>query len=274
MKITFLGAGDFGSVLSDIAIYNGHETKFYDPYKYPDITLHEAISGADVVVYAAPSSEASVLLPKLDSETPLICASKGFLSLKPFSRFKNFSAISGAGFSKTIRATLDAEPEEARDITLTASSELSEEIFSTEKIKIEYTKDTLGILLCGALKNIYAIGAGYYGGGEVSMSYLENVISEMLDLLEINDADKNTLRLSCGAADLVYSCSENSRNFRLGALIKKGDQEKIKTFIAHNTLEGINIIRALKDYPDFVIPNDTPMIKDIINLVKEQDAIK
>ena len=106
------------------------------------------------------------------------------------------------------------------------------------------------------------------------MSYLENVISEMLDLLEINDADKNTLRLSCGAADLVYSCSENSRNFRLGALIKKGDQEKIKTFIAHNTLEGINIIRALKDYPDFIIPNDTPMIKDIINLVKEQDAIK
>lgn len=274
MKITFLGAGDFGSILSDIAIYNGHETNFYDPYKYPDITLSEAISGADVVVFTAPSSEASILLPKLDSETPLICASKGFLSLKPFSRFKNFSAISGAGFSKTIRTALDAELADAKDITLTASSELSEEIFSTEKIKIEYTKDTLGILLCGALKNIYTIGAGYYGGGEVSMSYLENVISEMLDLLELNDADRNTLRLSCGAADLVYSCSENSRNFQLGTLIKKGDQARIKDFAAHNTLEGVNIIRALKDYPDFVIPNDTPMIKDIINLVKEQDALK
>lgn len=274
MKITFLGAGDFGSVLSDIAIYNGHETKFYDPIKYPDITLNEAISGADVVVYAAPSSAASVLLPKLDSETPLICASKGFLSLKPFTRFKNFSALSGAGFSNNIRQALDIESEDTKDVVLTASSALSEEIFSTEKIKIEYTKDTLGILLCGALKNVYAIGAGFYGSGEISMGYLENVISEMLDLLEINDADKNTLRLSCGAADLVYSCSEKSRNFRLGALIKAGDTEEIRQFAAQNTLEGVNIIHALKDYPDFTIPNDTPMIKDIINLVKEQDALK
>lgn len=274
MKITFLGAGDFGSVLSDIAIYNGHETKFYDPNKYPDITLTEAISGADIIIYAAPSAAASVLLPKLDSDTPLICASKGFLSLKPFSRFKNFSAISGAGFSKNIRQALDIKSENTKNVTFTASSALSEEIFSTEKIHIEYTKDSLGILICGALKNIYTIGAGYFGGGEVSMSYLENVISEMLDLLEVNDADKNTLRLSCGAADLVYSCSEKSRNFRLGALIKAGDIEKIKQFAKRNTLEGVNIINALNDYPDFIIPNDTPIIKDIIELVKEQDALK
>ncbi len=274
MKITFLGAGDFGSILSDIAIYNGHETKFYDPLKYPNVTLNEAISGADVVVFTAPSTAAPVLLPKLDADTPLICASKGFLSLKPFSRFKNFSVISGAGFSKDIRAALDIESEDVKDVVLTASSELSEELFSTERIRIEYTHDTLGIMLCGALKNVYAIGAGYYGSGELSLGYLENVISEMLDILEINDADKDTLRLSCGAADLVYSCSEKSRNFRLGALIKAGDDNKIQKFVSENTLEGLNIIKSLQDYSDFIIPNDTPMIVDIINLVKEHHALK
>ena len=274
MKITFLGAGDFGSVLSDIAIYNGHETRFYDPNKYPDITLSEAVSGADVVVYVAPSSASSVILPKLDENTPLICASKGFLSVKPFSRFRNFSVLSGAGFAKDIKAALDIESKDAKDITLTATSDLSETLFSTEKIKIEYTKDHLGVLLCGALKNVYTIGAGYYGNGEVSLGYLENVISEMLDILEINDADKNTLRLSCGAADLVYSCNEKSRNFRLGALIKKGDSAAIQKYISENTLEGVNIINSINDYSDFIIPNDTPMIVDIINLVKEQNAAK
>ena len=215
-----------------------------------------------------------MLLPKLDADTPLICGSKGFLSLKPFSRFKNFSALSGASFPRDIREVLDMGLDSPKDVVLTASSALSEELFTTEKVKIEYTSDTLGILLCGALKNIYAIGAGYFGRGELSMGYLENVVSEMLDILEINDADKNTLRLSCGAADLVYSCSEKSRNFKLGALIKKGDEDQIKKYATENTLEGLNIINSLENYPDFVIPNDTPMIVDIINLVKEQNALK
>ncbi|MBP3899674.1 glycerol-3-phosphate dehydrogenase, partial [Candidatus Saccharibacteria bacterium] len=42
MKITFLGAGVFGSALAKIAEENGHEIRFYDPYKYPDITLSDA----------------------------------------------------------------------------------------------------------------------------------------------------------------------------------------------------------------------------------------
>ena len=82
--------------------------------------------------------------------------------------------------------------------------------------------DTLGIILCGALKNVYAIGAGLYGESDssaASMPYLESAISEMQQILKANRADPETLRLSCGAADLVLSCAEGSRNFRFGFVL-------------------------------------------------------
>ena len=93
--------------LAKIAEENGHEVRFYDPYKYPEISLSDATNGSDLNIFTAPSSAAKDILPKLDKETPLICASKGFLSLKPFSDFKNFSAFGGAGFADEITAKND-----------------------------------------------------------------------------------------------------------------------------------------------------------------------
>ena len=268
MKITFLGAGTFGKALANIAKYNGHETKFYDPIKFPDISLQSAIAGADIVVFVAPSEKAAELLPKLDQETPLICASKGFFSQKSFESFSNFSVLSGAAFAKDIESTFNDK--EAKPLTLTTTSELSETIFSTEKITIEYTKDTLGVLLCGTLKNIYAIGAGLYGesGDTATLSYLETTISEMLSILSANHADPETLRLSCGAADLVLSCSNSSRNFRYGLFLKNQGS----SFDHSATIEGLNAIKALPNYPEFILPNSATIFKDIVKTVNQDLA--
>lgn len=283
MKITFLGAGVFGSALANIAKDNGHEVKFYDPFKYPDINLHDATNGSDLNIFTAPSSASSNILPELDKDTPLIIASKGFVSLKPFQDFKKVSALGGAGFAsdietaesqaETAKSQPESQPESqnSKTITFTTSSETAENIFSAENIKLEFTDDTLGILLCGALKNVFAIGAGLYGETDSSaapMSYLETAISEMHQILKDNHANPETLRLSCGAADLVLSCTNNSRNFRFGQALKNQVSPE------NNTVEGLSVINSLKSNPDFIIPESANLFKDIINTIKEDYAAK
>lgn len=287
MKICFLGAGAFGKALAKVAEYNGHEVSFYDPIVFPEIELDTATHGKDLIVYVAPSDKAAELLPNLDKETPLICASKGFLSLKPFEGFKNFSALAGAAFSEQVMDTLSDDIEDKPSLRLTASSELAETIFSTEQITIEYTKDTLGILLCGAMKNIYAIGAGAYYENQLQEScgpttptdptdqnsslsvilpYLETAAAETQKILEVNGADKNTLKLSCGVSDLVLTCTDNSRNFRFGRALITGAKEDTAT------IEGVSAINNLENYQEFKIPDSATLIKDIIEKVK--NAVK
>lgn len=276
MKITFLGAGVFGTALANIAKDNGHETRFYDPYKYPDVSLGDATHGSDLNIYTAPSSASNTILPDLDKDTPLICASKGFLGVKLFRDFKDFSALGGAGFANEIELAEKAENADngetaVKKITFTTSSETAETVFSTENIQLEYTKDTLGIMLCGALKNVYAIGAGLYGEADSTsapMSYLESAITEMQAILSANNANPDTLRLSCGAADLVLSCTQDSRNFRYGASLKNHQSPE------DATVEGLFVINSLEDYPEFVIPESCDLIKDIIKTVKEAYATK
>ena len=267
MNICFLGAGAFGKALAKIAEQNGHTVNFYDPIVFPKVNLKDAISEKDLIIYTAPSDQHSKLLPKLDKKIPLICASKGFLSMMPFKGFKHFSALGGAAFAKQIN---DKEP-----ITLTASSPLAETIFSTENITVEYTKDTLGIMLCGALKNIYAIGVGgfwqQHHGDQLCYpqditkmrEFIEMCGAEIELLLKKNGAKAKTLWLSCGFKDLLNSCSDRSRNFRYGRQLAKG---KVPESV---TVEGLNLVRALDagEFPNFVIPIEIQVLPITIDRV-------
>ncbi len=270
MKITFLGAGQFGTALAKIAETNGHETKFYDPIRYPDRTLADAVNGSDVTVYVAPSQAYPEIIPSLPKNLPLICASKGFLSLKPYEDFLQFSAIGGAAFASDIIATLKNE-DNIKEIALTASSPLSEQIFSSEHITIEYTDDTLGIMLCGALKNVYAIGAGMFvaqndpDNHDLPLSYLENILPEFRDILLANGAKAETLKLSCGARDLALSCSHSSRNYEYGYQLILSEKDNSKS--SGKTIEGINVLRSLKQYPEFVLPESADIFRDIERVI-------
>lgn len=257
MKIAFLGAGAFGTALSSIAKENGHETSFYDPVKYPDITIQSAIKSAEIAVYTAPSNKYAEILPSIPTDLPIICASKGFLSTRPFHGFKNFSALGGAGFADQIDNS-------SKDVTFTVSSSTAETIFSTEDIHIEYTKDTLGIMLCGAMKNIYAIGAGFYSedGVAADMSYLEKAAAEIQTILLKNNASEDTLQLSCGIPDLLLSCTKNSRNFRYGYDIKVGNTPEVAT------VEGLTVINSIADFPEFIVPNTATIFQDIVTRIK------
>ena len=158
MKLAILGAGAYGTALASVLKYNGHEVNFYDPYKYPKTTLASALNAAEAIIFCAPSKAFSEIAKDLPKDLPLIIASKGFLSLAPFADFTDFSVLSGAAFADDI---LNETPPFGDQIALTATSHLCETLFSTELIKIEFTTDARAVLLCGSLKNIYAIYVGY-----------------------------------------------------------------------------------------------------------------
>lgn len=274
MKICFLGAGAFGTALSNIAKENGHEVNFYDPIKFPDVALSDATKDSTLAVYTAPANKFADILPDLPKDLPLICASKGFLSLKPFAGFKDFTALGGAGFATDInKLTSGDEPSSSTSsaqpkITFTTSSTMAEHVFSTEDIHVEYTDDTLGIMLCGAMKNIYAVGAGFYSenGITTNIDYLQKSAKEIQSILKENNAKEDTLQLSCGISDLLLSCSKDSRNFRYGYAIKSGQPPE------DATVEGLTVINSIADFPEFIVPNTATIFQDIVTRIKNNAA--
>ena len=71
MKVTFLGAGVYGKALGNLAESNGHEVKYYDPYKFPDIKLEDVAKARDLIIYAAPAGAVFELASELpDPEIP------------------------------------------------------------------------------------------------------------------------------------------------------------------------------------------------------------
>ena len=260
MNVTILGAGDFGKALGNIAEYNGHNVKFYDPYKFPEVTLVEALEDSEANIFAAPSSTASETLQKLPTNVPLICASKGFVSKKPFEKFKDFSALAGAGMADQIEAK---NPPYGDKFIFTASSELSEYIFTTENIQIEYTNDTLGILICGALKNIYAIACGIFN---FDRNFLQKIHTEWRETLKLNGASDLT-EFSCGMPDLLMSVAYNSRNTEYGRTIAEVPQKT--TVEPVGTVEGVNIVNSLASYPEFKIPSTSEILRTTIERVKD-----
>lgn len=274
MKIAIFGAGVFGTALGDILVSNGHQVDYYDPEKYPDKNLTSVTAGSEVNILAVPSSAAPKLMLFLPHDKPLICASKGFLTLASFKQFgKNFSIITGGAFA--------ADLNNKKQVTLTATSDLVEQLFKTDWLSFDRTEDNIGAMLCGSFKNVYAIGAGYWGLKYATPDFddfINSVLNEMRLILMNNGGKPETASLSCGLNDLVVTCaSPTSRNYDFGVKLKK-DPELGKKILAGAvklpTTEGLATVEQIAKTPSFVKPVNTPILDRIISLVKNIPIVK
>jgi len=270
MKITIFGAGAFGTALGNILEANGHQIEYYDPIKYPDKGLTSAIEGSEINLLAVPSNAAPKLMLFLPHDKPLICASKGFLTMASFKPWgNNFSVLSGGAFA--------ADLNEKHETVLTATSPLIKQLFTTTWLTFDETTDNTGVLLCGALKNIYAIGSGYWGlsyGTTDFDDFINSALNEMKTIVAANGGKPQTVDLSCGLRDLVITCaSATSRNYDFGTKLKK-DPELGKKMISEQvkmpTTEGVVCIAQIPHTPSFVKPANTPILNRIIALVNNE----
>ena len=255
MNITIFGAGVFGTALGKVLEENGHTVNYYDPIKFQNQSIPKLTEHSDACVLAAPSEAAPKLMLFVPHDKPLIFA--------PFG--PNFSVISGGAFAADLLAK--------KQTILTATSDLVVSIFGNEWLKFDRTTDNLGVLLCGSLKNIYAIGSGLWGlryGTPDFDNFINTSISEIRTILSANGADPNTMNLSCGLNDLVLTCaSPTSRNYSLGVQLQQ-DPDYGKKILAgevkpQNTIEGLATIKAINNSQEFHVPETVPIFTRIMH---------
>lgn len=108
--------------------------------------------------------------------------------------------------------------------------------------------------LLGILKNVYAIGFGYYSIAK-SVNYSSNLLSDIVSELRTIGINKRLLN------DLFASCySEKSRNKQFGEAMARG------LHLSENTIEGIRtaiIIKKLNLYPKLRV------LREIADLIYE-----
>ena len=260
MIISILGAGAFGNALGKILTDNQHDIKFYDPYLYPEVTLEQATYQADAVIIAMPSANLPEFLasyPDHLKKLPTVLASKGISDPQVFDGFTQFSAISGPGFAQEI---IGGKP-----AAFTASTPFAMGILKNSQIDIELQEDLLGILLCGCLKNIYAIGAGYHSdSANDSAIFIQHAHAEMEKYLKDHGAKPETAEFACGIGDLVLTCINGaSRNYTCGIRLREG--KSLPEIVDElKTIEGLYALKQI-DSEGYML------INEIRNLVGQID---
>lgn len=252
MKIAILGAGAFGTALGQVLLENGYEVQYYDPI-LKGTSLDKALSGADMVLVAVPSFALPAILPALPSSLPLIIATKGILNQHILDGFEDVMVISGPGFADDLKAH--------KTTLLTATDQRVVDLFTTDYLTFDMTDDVRGVLLSGALKNVYALLAGLLDlrpGTTEHEEFLYNVAEEMRDILEANGGRRETIDLACGKGDLRLTCGMPSRNYEFGQLKRLNSE-----YLPEKTVEGLSILRKIRE-GEIKVPESANYLKNFL----------
>ena len=114
------------------------------------------------------------------------------------------------------------------------------------------SNDIIGAQVCGAMKNVYAIGCGIIVGKDFGENAVASVISRSFSEIKLMGtklgAKEATLSGLSGLGDLFLTCSsKKSRNFSLGYNLAKG--KKLDTYLNSKTsiAEGAYTVKAIKN---------------------------
>ncbi len=203
MKVAVIGAGSWGTALSQVLASNGHAVKLWarkqevadainsehrNPRYLTGARLSEgivatasqadALADAEAVVVVTPSavlrSVALDLAPHLAARVPIVLCSKGVeedTGLIPTQVFAEvvggpdrLAVLSGPTHAEEVIEGMPTATVIASRSSATAS--LFRDLFATETLRIYTSADTVGVELCAALKNVIAIAVGVgYGMG-------------------------------------------------------------------------------------------------------------
>ena len=280
--IAVLGAGAWGTTLACLLGGQGHHVRLWA--RRPDFAARlahdraneEYLPGAafpetlqvtaDIraalhdtawVIMAAPShglrDVARQAEPHLAHGALVICATKGL------------ERPSGARMSQVLQETLGAHrprlvalsgPNLSAEIiaggpavSVAASQELkaaleAQELLSNSLFRVYTNSDIIGVELCGAIKNIIAIGAGISDGlglgNNAKAALMTRGMAEMKRLGLKLGAHAATFAGIAGMGDLIATChSTLSRNWNVGHRLGQGEKPGTITESLHDVAEGV-----------------------------------
>ncbi|MEN3043792.1 MAG: NAD(P)H-dependent glycerol-3-phosphate dehydrogenase [Candidatus Hydrothermales bacterium] len=319
MIVFILGAGRWGTALSYICHFNFKKIYlwdidnfllesikkykknpyFFENFVYPNnvevvFDLEKNINEADIIISAVPTQTVRDVFLNLEryikSSKIFISASKG-LEIKKLERpseiikevlkrkVKKIFVLSGPNFAEEIIKNVPSLSVLAGD----GGDDIKklQKLLTTPFFRIYISHDLKGVELGGALKNVYAIGAGILDGLNLGFNaraaFLTRSLVEMSRFGKIMGARSYTFSGLSGLGDLLLtSTSDLSRNRTFGLLIGKGFSIK-EALSRIKTVEGFYTIKPyveLAEMKKIYVPIAKKLFEVLYDNKNLKEAIK
>ena len=262
MKVFVYGSGAWGTALAMLLVDNGHDVTpwSHDPEKAAAMAkrrknpamagaiLPEALNitsdpagaeRAELVLFASPSNilrrTAKTAAPYIKPGTVLVSATKGIEEGTEL----RMSQVIRQEVGKDCPVAVLSGPSHAEEVSRRmatgcvaacedqAVAELVQRTFMNDMFRVYVNLDVVGVELCGAVKNIIALGVGVMDGlglgDNAKALFMTRAMAEIAVLCQAAGGDRTTCSGLAGMGDLIVTClSGHSRNRQAGLLIGRG----------------------------------------------------
>jgi len=313
-KIIIIGGGAMGSAFTIPCLENNNKVTITEPYSkrfIKDLSSKDKFHSAlkvklskklkfkkfskdllkekfDLIVIALSLSGIDFIgkeLRNLQNKTPILVLTKGLkyekknkkiltISEQLTKKYKsmNVSVLKGPCLAKEL-----ARKNQTSVVIANKNIKIAKSIgkmISTKYYLTEYSKDVIGIEVCSAIKNIYAMIIGAGQSLNSSSNLFQKSILEMKYLIKYFKGKEETISGLAGVGDLYVSAA-GGRNSKMGSYLGKGYTFKIakKKFMPNDTVEGEQLIReiapfVLKKINQKKIPLMVSLLRTIISKKK------
>ena len=120
---------------------------------------------------------------------------------------------------------------------------------STKYYLTEFSRDVIGVEICSAIKNIYAMVIGSGQNLNAASDLFQKSVNEMKFLIKYFKGDQSTILGLAGIGDL-YVSAVGGRNSKMGDYLGKGFTFTAakKKFMPKDTVEGEQLAREIAPY--------------------------
>jgi glycerol-3-phosphate dehydrogenase (NAD(P)+) len=310
-KIAVLGAGSWGATLADHLARNGHDVVLWEISPaaaarfererrlptldglvlHPDVRVTEdmakALKGRPVLVNAVPSKHVRATFRAVRASNALapsawaVSVSKGIENdtLKRMTRVMEEETPALAGRTAVLAGPSHAE-EVARSVptaVVAAGPEALRDhltrLFNSENLRVYTNPDFVGVELCGALKNVYAVGCGVCDGlglgDNTKAALMTRGLNEMVRVGVAEGAQVLTFLGLAGLGDLIVTCtSRHSRNRLLGEKLGQGKSTEQALGEMTMVAEGYFTAKSAKQLMDHH-KLDLPIVTELYAMLYE-----
>lgn len=316
MKVSILGMGAFGIALTkilnkDIKIsmwtnfedeLKAVELKRENPIVLPEVkidkkvelttNLEKCVKNSNIIFIAVPAiavrEVASKLQEYIDKDQVICILTKGIEKstnmfmvdvIKECIDTDNICVFAGPSFAievanrANIGMVIASEKEECRNRVL--------QVINQENACITQTSDVLGVEICSAAKNVFAIICAMLDGmneaDSTRAAVITNLINDFRLIMGVLGGKETTIYSYAGIGDLLLTCtSPKSRNYTFGKFLGQGmnttealNNMQVKTVEGLYTLDAIFSILKQKK----VVINSINLLYDVVYNGKKVDNL-
>ncbi len=288
-KILIIGGGAMGSAFSVPCLENNNKVTITEPYnktfiknlsskkkfhsslklnlpkklqykKYSKDILKEKF---DLIVIALSLAGINFIgkeLKDLKIKTPLLVLTKGLKYDKKRKKLLTISGLLKNNFNvanvSVLKGPCLAKELAKRNNTSVVVANRNIKIakwigkqISTKYYLTEFSRDVIGVEICSAIKNIYAMVIGSGQNLNAASDLFQKSVNEMKFLIKYFKGDQSTILGLAGIGDL-YVSAVGGRNSKMGDFLGKGFTFAAakKKFMPKDTVEGEQLAREIAPY--------------------------